>query len=113
MNKSYKIIVYTSDNCVFCNSIKKLLKNKKLKFEEVNISKNDSLKKKMIEKTNGIMTVPQIFINSKSFILLPVRGSNSAILSILSLKMDILQALSSKCEVKISKLSPLTLNVPL
>ena len=65
MNKSYKIIVYTSDNCVFCNSIKKLLKNKKLKFEEVNISKNDSLKKKMIEKTNGIMTVPQIFINSK------------------------------------------------
>ena len=37
-----------------------LLKN----FKEINISKNNLLKKKMVEKTNGLMTVPQIFINS-------------------------------------------------
>ena len=65
MNKSYKIIIYTSDNCSFCHSAKAILKKKKLKFEEINISKDDKLKNEMIKKSNGIMTVPQIFINSK------------------------------------------------
>ena len=65
MNKSYKILVYTSNNCTFCRSAKELLINKKLKFEEINISQNNNLKDEMIKKTNGLMTVPQIFINSK------------------------------------------------
>ena len=65
MNKSYKITVYTSENCAFCNPAKQLLRKKKLKFEEINISKDDKLKNEMIKKTNGMMTVPQIFVNSK------------------------------------------------
>ena len=65
MNKSYEILVYTSDNCSFCNLAKDLLRNKKLNFKEINISKDNNLKKKMMEDTNGLMTVPQIFINSK------------------------------------------------
>ena len=65
MIKSYKITVYTSDNCTFCNSAKDLLKDKKLNFKEINISKNNSLKKEMIKKSNGLMTVPQVFINSR------------------------------------------------
>ena len=64
MNKKYEILMYTSNDCTFCNSAKVLLKNKKLNFKEINISKNNLLKKKMVEKTNGLMTVPQIFINS-------------------------------------------------
>ena len=64
MSKKYEILLYTSDNCAFCNSAKELLKNKKLNFKEINITKNNLLKKKMVEKTNGLMTVPQIFINS-------------------------------------------------
>ena len=64
MSKKYEILLYTSDNCTFCNSAKELLKNKKLNFKEINISKNNLLKKKIVEKTNGLMTVPQIFINS-------------------------------------------------
>ena len=65
MNKSYKIIIYTSNNCSFCHSAKEIFKEKKLKFEEINISKDNKLKKEMIKKSNGMMTVPQIFINSK------------------------------------------------
>lgn len=65
MNKKYKIILYTSDDCTFCNSAKNILNKKKLEFEEINISKNNNLKKEMMNKTNGLMTVPQIFINSK------------------------------------------------
>ncbi len=65
MNKPYRILIYTSNNCTFCNSAKELLINKKLKFEEINISENVGLKEEMVKKTNGLMTVPQIFINSK------------------------------------------------
>ena len=65
MNKQFKILIYTSNNCTFCNSAKELLNNKKLKFEEINISENVGLKEEMVKKTNGLMTVPQIFINSK------------------------------------------------
>ena len=65
MNKSYKIVVYTSNDCTFCNSAKNLLKNKALKFKEINISKDDNQRKIMLNRTNGRMTVPQIFINSK------------------------------------------------
>jgi len=65
MNKSYKIVVYTSNDCAFCNSAKNLLKNKALKFKEINISKDDNQRKIMLNRTNGRMTVPQIFINSK------------------------------------------------
>ncbi len=57
--------MYTSNDCTFCKSAKELLKNKNLDFKEINISKNDNLKKEMLKKTNGLMTVPQIFINSK------------------------------------------------
>ena len=65
MNKSYKIIIYTSDNCSFCQSAKAIFKEKKLKFKEINISKDKKLKNEMIKKSKGMMTVPQIFINSK------------------------------------------------
>ena len=65
MNKSYKIIIYTSDNCSFCHLAKEIFKEKKLKFKEINISKDDKLKNEMIKKSNGMMTVPQIFVNSK------------------------------------------------
>ena len=65
MNKNYEIIIYTSNDCNFCNSAKELLKNKKLTYKEINISKYQNLKKEMLDKTNGLMTVPQIFINSK------------------------------------------------
>ena len=65
MNKNYEIIIYTSNDCNFCNSAKELLKNKKLTYKEINISKDQNLKKEMLDKTNGLMTVPQIFINGQ------------------------------------------------
>ena len=47
MNKQYKILIYTSNNCTFCNSAKALLVNKKLKFDEINISQNNNLKEEV------------------------------------------------------------------
>ena len=65
MNKPYKITIYTSDNCAFCQAAKEIFKEKKLQFKEINISKDDKLKKEMIKKSNGMISVPQIFVNSK------------------------------------------------
>jgi len=59
------------------------------------------------------VTVSINFIIEKSFVLSPVKGSNSSIFSnLFKFKLN-LQALSSKCDGNISKFSPLTLNVPL
>jgi len=36
MNKSYKITVYTSENCAFCNSAKQLLRKKEKFLNTIN-----------------------------------------------------------------------------
>ena len=59
-----KIIVYTSDYCSYCVQAKKLLQNKGFDFDELNIHNDDSLRNEMLEKSNGMRTVPQIFINN-------------------------------------------------
>jgi len=58
-----KIIVYTSDNCSFCTQAKKLLQSKGLNFDEFNIQRDENSRSEMLEKSNGMRTVPQIFIN--------------------------------------------------
>ena len=59
-----KIIVYTSDYCSYCVQAKKLLQNKGFDFDELNIQNDDSLRNEMLEKSHGMRTVPQIFINN-------------------------------------------------
>jgi glutaredoxin 3 len=61
-----KIIMYKTPICPYCNMAKNLLKTKGVdidKIIEIDISKDPKLKSEMMEKTNGAMTVPQIFIN--------------------------------------------------
>ena len=56
-----KIEIYTTDYCPFCIKAKSLLNKKKVKFYEINVSNNESLREKMSIMTNGARTVPQIF----------------------------------------------------
>jgi len=58
-----KIIVYTSNNCSYCVRAKKLLEQKGLNYEEINIQIQTDQREEMISKSNGKRTVPQIFIN--------------------------------------------------
>jgi glutaredoxin 3 len=58
-----KIIVYTSNNCSYCVRAKKLLEQKGLSYEEINIQIRTDQREEMISKSNGKRTVPQIFIN--------------------------------------------------
>ena len=58
------IEIYTSRFCPYCNMAKALLKGKGVTFTEINLSHEMERRNEMIERANGRMTVPQIFIGS-------------------------------------------------
>jgi glutaredoxin 3 len=56
-----KVEIYTTDYCPFCVKAKSLLKKKNIKFKEINVSNDDSLREKMTMMANSARSVPQIF----------------------------------------------------
>jgi glutaredoxin 3 len=56
------IEIYTTRYCPYCHSAKALLKRKGFDFTEIAVDRDWELRQKMIERANGRMTVPQIFI---------------------------------------------------
>jgi glutaredoxin 3 len=56
------IEIYTTRYCPYCHAAKALLKGKGAAFTEIDVSGNNELRKKMVERANGGYTVPQIFI---------------------------------------------------
>jgi len=56
-----KIEIYTTNYCPFCIKAKSLLNKKKIKFYEIDVSNNESLREKMSAMANGVRSVPQIF----------------------------------------------------
>ncbi len=60
-----KVIVYTKDNCPYCNLAKQLLNARHVAFEEVRIDLDEQKRDEMIRLSNR-RTVPQIFINGQS-----------------------------------------------
>ena len=61
-----KVIIYTGDFCSHCNWAIELLNRKNIKFTKHNIAKDASKREEMLKKSNGLKTVPQIFIVSCS-----------------------------------------------
>ena len=57
-----EVCIYTARYCPYCASAKSLLKRKSIPFTEIDISGNWERRDEMIEKANGRVTVPQIFI---------------------------------------------------
>lgn len=57
-----KIEIYTSDTCIYCTKAKQLLDKKKVAYQEINITNSDENLKEAVRRSNGLMTVPQIFI---------------------------------------------------
>jgi glutaredoxin 3 len=58
------IEIYTTRFCPYCNTAKALLKRKGAVFTEINLSQDFGRRDEMIERANGRMTVPQIFIGA-------------------------------------------------
>ena len=58
------VVIYTGQRCSHCDWAKELLTKKKVSFTEYNISKDFSKMEEMLKKSNGMRTVPQIFVGS-------------------------------------------------
>ena len=61
---SKKIEIYTTNYCPFCVKAKSLLNKKKIKFSEINVSDNETLRDKMSAMANSARSVPQIFADN-------------------------------------------------
>ena len=57
----FKVIIYTTSSCSYCNLAKNLLKKYNIKYKEINVSEDIEIKKEMVMKSLGKRTVPQIF----------------------------------------------------
>ena len=57
------IIIYSSNNCGYCELAKSLLDSLNYQYQEINIQKMPDKRDEMLRKSNGRRTVPQIFIN--------------------------------------------------
>lgn len=56
------ITIYSTPTCVYCNTLKKYLDSKDIKFEEIDVSQNEKELEKMVE-ISGQMGVPVIDID--------------------------------------------------
>ena len=59
-----KVEIYTTRYCAYCHSAKALLNRKGIAYVEIDVSGDPEGRSKMVERANGRMTVPQIFIGS-------------------------------------------------
>jgi glutaredoxin 3 len=57
-----KITIYTTPYCPYCHSAKALLARKGAPFDEVDVSHDPAERQRMMIKSQGRRTVPQIFI---------------------------------------------------
>jgi glutaredoxin 3 len=60
-----KVVIYTGLRCVHCDWAKELLNKKKIQFTEYNIAKDSEKMEEMLNKSNGMRTVPQIFVGDQ------------------------------------------------
>lgn len=56
--------IYTTRYCPYCVAAKTLLKRKGVAFDEVDVGLAMDRREEMIQRANGRMTVPQIFIGA-------------------------------------------------
>lgn len=56
--------IYTTRYCPYCNAAKVLLKRKGVNYNEIDVSRDWKRRDEMIQRANGRMTVPQIFVGT-------------------------------------------------
>ena len=56
------VTVYMGPMCPYCDAAKRLLNKKNIPFKEINIALEEGKMEEMLKKSNGMKTIPQIFI---------------------------------------------------
>ena len=62
-----KVIMFTTPTCSFCNSAKRYLREKKIKFKEVDVSRDQRAARDM-QRRAGTTGVPVILINNRPIV---------------------------------------------
>lgn len=57
-----EITVYLTQFCPYCVRAKSLLNAKQVNFTEIDVGAQPELREEMTQKSNGVTSVPQIFI---------------------------------------------------
>jgi glutaredoxin 3 len=60
---SKKVVVYSSNTCVYCHQAKEYLDSKGVKYTEKNVSKDIAARKELMSK--GFMGVPVIMVDDE------------------------------------------------
>lgn len=60
-----KIEVYSTAVCPYCVAAKNFLKAKGLSWEEVRVDTDPAQRERMLQRSSGHRTVPQIFVNDQ------------------------------------------------
>ena len=60
-----KMLIYTGYLCGYCSRAKRLLKEKNIDFDEINIHDNPEKMEEMLKLSGGKRSIPQIFYGNK------------------------------------------------
>ena len=57
-----RVEIYTTGYCPYCSMAKALLKSKGITYSEIDVGRDRQRRSEMIQRANGRITVPQIFV---------------------------------------------------
>jgi glutaredoxin 3 len=58
-----RVVMYTTTVCPFCMQAKRLLRERGIPWEEINVEDDPQVRMLMVQRAGGRRTVPQIFID--------------------------------------------------
>lgn len=67
LNSQPNVIMFTTPTCSFCNSAKRYLREKQIRFKEVDVSKDQKAAQDM-QRRAGTTGVPVILINNRPIV---------------------------------------------
>jgi glutaredoxin 3 len=56
------VTIYTTESCVFCLRAKEYLRSRGVAYEEVDVTGDEQARARLVDRSNGRRTVPQIFV---------------------------------------------------
>lgn len=68
MEQTAKVVVFTTPTCTYCNQLKRYLREKNIKFKDVDVSRDQAALLDMQKRTGGNTGVPVILINNRPII---------------------------------------------
>jgi glutaredoxin 3 len=60
-----RVEIYTSAWCGYCTRAKRLLESKNVAYEELGVDMDAARRREMTERSGGLRTVPQIFVDGR------------------------------------------------